>query len=144
MEITFRPYRDSDQDDLKEMIHALYREDPDIQPMTDTKIASTIAEYKAHPGKLSLFLFEAENESVGYAILVRYWSNEYGGDIQYIDEVYVKPAFRSRGIGASFFTFIETMDHVAFQLETSPANHRAIKFYERLGFAPSRYVHLLK
>jgi len=76
---------------------------------------------------------------VGYALLVSYWSNEFGGEVCAVDELYVNPEFRSRGHGASLFEGIERGDSwpgpvAALALGTTPGNTRARRLYERLGF----------
>lgn len=127
------------------MIHALYREDPAGQPMDDAKIAATVAEYRQHPEKLDIILIEKGGKATGYALLVYYWSNEYGGDILHIDELYVKEAHRGQGTGTAFFRYIEWPAGIAaMQIETTPSNRRAVDFYKRLGFAPSENTHWIK
>lgn len=130
--------------DLKEMIVSLYREDPEGESINEEKIKRTIAESRNNPGKLRIYMFRQENDNVGYAILVYFWSNEYGGDIINIDELYVKETCRNQGIGTEFLSFVERMDNkAALQLETTPSNSRALGYYRRLGFVPSGNTHLM-
>lgn len=142
--IEFRLYEESDYEDLREMILSLYREDPDGEPIDEEKIKRTIAEYRSNPDKVRIYMFHNENNNVGYAILVYYWSNEYGGDIVNIDELYVRKTHRNQGIGTEFLSFAERMDNkAALQLETTPSNRRALGYYKRLGFVPSVNTHLM-
>jgi ribosomal protein S18 acetylase RimI-like enzyme len=142
--IEFRAYEENDYADLKDMILSLYREDPEGEPIDEEKIRRTIAESRKYPEKLSIFMFCHKNENVGYAILVYFWSNEYGGNIVAIDELYVKERYRSRGFGTEFISFAVKMDGAAaLQLETTPSNLRALEYYKRLGFVPSVNTHLM-
>lgn len=67
----------------------------------------------------------------GYALLVPYWSNELGGLVCRIDEMYVRPLARGRGRGSDLLTQVSTGaigfgdSTVALQLEVSPSNSRA-------------------
>jgi ribosomal protein S18 acetylase RimI-like enzyme len=76
---------------------------------------------------------------VGYALLVPFWSNELGGCVCEVDELYVQAPFRSRGIGRALFTAIEKGavwedGPVAIALGVTGSNQRARSLYERLGF----------
>lgn len=78
-------------------------------------------------------------------ILVFFWSNEYGGNIVIIDELFVKEEYRSQGIGTEFFSFAEKFNNkAAIQLETTPFNKRALDYYKRLGFVPDENTHLTR
>jgi ribosomal protein S18 acetylase RimI-like enzyme len=141
----FRSLRDDDLPELERMILALYQEDPPGQTMSLEKIRRTVQELSAHPEKGDIALALAGDLVVGYAIVIRYWSNEYGGDIACIDELYVKPDWRGLGIGASCLDHIAgSGDYRALLLETTPANRRAREFYIRKGFGPMSNRRLFK
>ncbi|MBF0278294.1 MAG: GNAT family N-acetyltransferase [SAR324 cluster bacterium] len=115
--------------------------------MTIAKINKTIDELKRHPQKGSIIVFEVEKVIVGYAIIIYFWSNEYGGSFANIDELYVKPDYRDKGIGSHFLNSIgdsKKRGIVALQLETTPTNKRALEYYIRLGFQFSANKQLLK
>jgi hypothetical protein len=97
MDVEYRLYRDNDYKDLLKMIYSLYNEDPEGEPISENKINNTINEYKKNPQKISIYLFKKGDESIGYALLVYFWSNEYGGNILTIDELYVTEKYRSKG-----------------------------------------------
>ena len=69
-----------------------------------------------------------------------FWSNELGGEVCTIDELYVDPEHRGRGhatrlleeLSARSAPGLEGM--VALALEVTPDNARARRFYERIGF----------
>lgn len=122
---------------VSELIRTLYREDPAEEPMSDEKIARTFAELGARPDKGTIIAFQSDSEIIGYSILINFWSNERGGNILTVDELYVAPAFRRRGIASNFIRFLATntfSETVALQLEVTPRNVRARKLYEALGF----------
>lgn len=147
--LRFTTLDEADHAAFREMVFALYAEDAGGQPMTCTKIERTIGEFARHPRKGGIFLFRIAADVAGYAIVVNFWSNEYGGDIAWIDELYVKPHWRSRGIGARFLKFLEARgDLRGLQLEVTPDNHCAERFYRRHGFLSVShrvlFKHLLK
>ena len=129
--------QDSDTGVVTELIKALYREDPAGKAMTDEKIRGTFDRLAAHPHAGTLLVFETDSRTIGYALLINFWSNEYGGNVLVIDELYIIPAFRGQGMGTRFIQYLAENrfnDCVALELEVLPYNVRALKLYERIGF----------
>lgn len=97
---------------------------------------------------LRCLFFQDENDGaiLGYALLAFSYSNEAGGDVVWIDELYVKSQYRGMGIGNIFFDFLsnEYKDFARFRLETEPANKGAKRLYERMGFKPLEYSQMIK
>jgi len=145
VEIDLREYLDTDYNEFIEMVNSLYDEDPEGQPINYSKVEATINEYKKNPQKVKIIILLKNSDIIGYSILVYFWSNEYGGNILFIDELYIKKKFRNKGIGSYFLSYIEKMDDiVAIQLETTPSNKRVNKYYKRLGFKNVENMHLIK
>lgn len=129
------------------MILALYAEDPPGETMSRPKIQRTVRELALHPDKGALTLICVGDTIVGYAIIIYYWSNEYGGDIAALDEFYVKPPWRGKGIGSSFLESLagtDTRTLKGVQVEVTPANAKAFAYYLRHGFTPVPNRHLFK
>ena len=143
----FRAFRNQDLPELEEMIFALYREDPCEGGMSHQKVERTVEELLLYPEKGTITMFCVNEVVVGYAIVIYYWSNEYGGNIASIDEFYVKPFWRRKGIGTSFIEYASKAkagDVKGLQLEVTPLNERAFAYYSRHGFAPAENRHLFK
>ena len=119
------------------MMEALYTEDRSLPPTDISKFPRTIDTLVAQPSRGRIVLFNEDGMPHGYALLIPYWSNEFGGTIVHVDEMFVVPASRNRGIGRNFFRFLDEtrpFDAVALALEVSPANAGARRLYESLGF----------
>ena len=145
--VTFRVMRDQqNQEEVTAMIRMLYEEDAAPSTVDPSRFPATVTHFLAHPAAGKIIVFE-EAAIVGYSILIPYWSNEFGGTILFVDELYVKPEARSRGIGRRFFEYLEDEkldETVALALEVSPANVRARRLYESLGFAARKHAVLIK
>ena len=76
-----RPFQPEDADELEQMMLALYREDPEGEPLTPEKIARTIDELTHHPEKGRILIFSVNRTITGYGLVIIYWSNEFGGNI---------------------------------------------------------------
>jgi ribosomal protein S18 acetylase RimI-like enzyme len=148
MDISYKPFEAQYVPELKTMIHALYLADGEPEKMTDEKISLTVTFLSIHPGHGEIILFCNETEVVGYAILINYWSNEFGGNVLHIDELFVKEAFRNQRIGTEFIHHLIRSGYNncrALSLEVVSLNDRALALYRRLGFRPApnrtlRYV----
>lgn len=92
--------------------------------------------------------FRDENSGavLGYALLAFSYSNEAGGDVVWVDELYVKSEYRSTGIANRFFDFLsnEYKNFARFRLETEPDNDGAKRLYKRMGFEPLGYSQMIK
>ncbi len=132
--------RETDQEVVSGMIAAFYGEAGGGESMNAGMIERTFRQLAAHPDYGSVMVFEADGQLVGYALLVNFWSNEYGGLILTIDELYVVPPLRNRGIGTAFIRHLagsNLPDCVALRLEVLPYNRRALRLYEKIGFVKS-------
>jgi len=135
----WRPAVESDDPRIEAMCLELYREDPG-ESMSAAKVRRTLRALRDEPTRGKAVVAHVDQGVVGYALLAAFWSNEYGGEICCIDELYVEPAHRNRGIASRLFEAIATDPSLwsptpaALQLETTPSNIKARALYERLGF----------
>ncbi len=83
----------------------------------------------------------------GYALLSLKFSHEAGGMELWLEELYLRPASRGKGLGKEFFAFLlesaqkEGISRI--RLEVEPENERAKKLYRSLGFRPLPYGQLI-
>jgi GNAT superfamily N-acetyltransferase len=128
----------SDDDAITSMCLSLYREDPGFSNVDDAGVRRTLAAFRAEPHRGRAAVADFEGFARAYAFLVPFWSNELGGAVCQVDELFVEEGFRSRGIGRSLFDAIATVypdeRFVAIALGVTPGNQRARALYERVGF----------
>lgn len=95
---------------------------------------------------LSGYMIECDGEAVGYALTARTYSHEAGGAVLWLEELYIRPRFRSRGLGREFFCYVTDAhpDVRRFRLEVEPDNERAINLYERLGYRRLPYLQMIR
>jgi ribosomal protein S18 acetylase RimI-like enzyme len=123
------------------MMEALYEEDEPASKVDRGRFPITIRTLVADPMRGRVILFMGDRQPRGYALLIPLWSNEFGGTIALIDELFVKPESRNQGIARRFFDFVRStrpFNAVAAVLEVSPTNARARRLYESVGFARRR------
>jgi GNAT superfamily N-acetyltransferase len=91
------------------------------------------------------YVFEASGETIGYAMLAKSYSTEYGKRCIWIEDIYIKEGYRGKGIGSEFFRFLEeSYPDVLFRLEAEEENERAIHVYKKSGFDVIPYLELKK
>jgi len=124
------------------MMRELYATDaPELNVNVET-FPATIDRLLEEPSRGRILLFMRDETVAGYALLIPYWSNEFGGIVLLVDELLVEKDHRGQGIARSFFAFIERdrpFDAVALALEVSPKNTRARALYTGLGFATRHF-----
>ena len=130
---------------LVSMMQALYAEDKSELPVDQSRFAIHVETLVAKPSTGRIVLFRQGELLCGYALLIPYWSNEFGGTVLFVDEMFVIPEVRNRGIGRSFFKSLDQarpFEAVALALEVSPGNSGALRLYESLGFRQQRNLAL--
>lgn len=91
------------------------------------------------------YIFEIEQETVGYAMVAKSFSTEYGRVCIWIEDLYMKENYRGKGIGTSFFTFIEEKyPDTIIKLEVEEENKRAIHMYQKCGYELLEYLEMRK
>src|SRR5213078_4207361 len=92
--------------ELVAMMHSLYAEDEADSPVDLSRFPRNVEELVGQPARGRIVLFSADDTLCGYALLIPYWSNELGGTLLFIDEIFVVEEARNRGIATRFFGFL--------------------------------------
>ncbi len=133
---TFKEAHKSDIEAIVSMMEQFYAIDhyPFDNELTRKMLQTFIED--GHLGKLWL-IYSNENLA-GYIVLTFVFSFEYGGKIAFVDELFIMPAFRSRGIGRDAIDFIKReADKLLLKvlyLEIEPHNTTAQKLYIAANF----------
>ena len=124
------------------MMSALNLESEPVAGTDPSHFSLTIRTLLTEPSRGPIVLFLYRDGPVGYALLIPYWSNEFGGTLLFVDELFVIAQARSRGIARQFFAFLAAsrpFRAVALALEVDPTNERAKNLYESIGFERRPY-----
>lgn len=94
---------------------------------------------------LKSYLIEAEGEAVGYLLCSFTYSNEAGGMVALLEELYLRPSCRGKGYGSEVIRqIVDLFPEVRrFRLEVTHQNEGAIRLYEKLGFEPFDYLQMV-
>ncbi|MBQ7950210.1 MAG: GNAT family N-acetyltransferase [Clostridia bacterium] len=83
-----------------------------------------------------------EKEVIGYLLLSFTYSNEVGGMVVWIEEIFIQEAHRHKGYGKEVLKWIiDTYKSSVkrFRLEVTDENKAAKKLYEKIGFSDLNY-----
>ena len=84
------------------------------------------------------YLIGPERAAIGYVIVTFGWSVEFGGMDGFIDEIYIRPAVRGRGIATSVLVelpkALAEAGLKAMHLEVDTQDDAAQRLYSRCGF----------
>lgn len=142
-----RTFKKEDQIEYFQMAEAFYHSDAAVSNLTKGQLKRTFQEImKDSPYVKGVMICEGAS-IVGYALLTFSWSCEMDGIVITVDELFVKPNYRSHRYGSKFFKWLETaydIDDYSYFLEVNPENPRARQLYERLGFRTCPYIAMLK
>jgi len=146
--VTFHAMLPTERSQVEDMILNLYSNDGK-EPndyMSREKIRPTLDRALTHPDTLRVEVFKEQDQIIGYALLYIFWSNEYGGMVLTLDELYVAPLFRSRGISSSYIQTLHNQksSYVILALEVMPGNEKAKSLYTRLGFKENKRTFMNK
>lgn len=135
-----------DEQQFIEMCLDFYNTDAVLLPMDVSKIKKTFQEAINNSPYLRLVFLVDENQTIGYSLFAFYWSNEAGGLVTQLEELYVLPKHRGKKYGHTFFDWCLDFyqDKVArFRLEVCKSNTGAIKLYESYGFEVLPYIQMI-
>jgi len=95
-------------------------------------------EVMGNPGLGGVWLIEVDAETAGYLCVTVCYSLEFAGRFALLDELYLKEAWRGKGIGRQAIVFAEEWSRgrglAAIRLEVAHVNLRALELYRRQGF----------
>lgn len=143
-DVRFRVADACDKRAFLEMSREFYSSDAVLHAVDPSFHEKAFAELLRSGTYLTCFVFECGDRVAGYALLSKMFSREAGGMVVWIEEIYVRSAFRGRGVGGAFFAWLRAnVPAIRYRLEVEPSNERAQSLYRRLGFSELPYVQMV-
>lgn len=126
-------------DDLARLLPlvAAFHSDVDLQSTDEDRKNALMPLLEGSPHG-AIYLIGPSRGPIGYIVVTFGWSIEFGGLDGFIDEIYIRPGVRGRGVGAEVITslagMLKSVGMKALHLEVEPANDSAMRLYTRCHF----------
>ena len=135
-----------DTEEVFEMMREFYDSPAVFHTSSDAVLRKDIEDCISDMPLVEGFVFEEDEKLLGYAMTALNYTTEYGGISVWIEDIYLKPEARGKGIATDFFAFIEKQypQAVRFKLEVEQENEVAIAAYRRNGYSISPYFEMTK
>lgn len=136
----------TDEKDYIEMVKDFYSSPAVLHSIPESFIKNTFNQLMQSKTYVTCYIMQTDNnEIIGYALLVKTFTQEAGGNVIWLDEFYIKSKYRGKGYGSEFLTFLTTkLPAMRYRLEVEPDNESAKKLYSRFGFTKLNYEQMVK
>ena len=143
--VSIRKIDKNDKTLFMDFVNVFYNSDAVIAPVPDEYHEKAFDELLRGETYQEGYILEYGGQPSGYALLSKTFSQEAGGMVVWLEELFVTQEFRGKGIGSTFFDYMcENIPAVRYRLEVEPDNKRAIALYERKGFEILPYMQMKK
>ncbi len=143
-----RKIEKKDKEVYMEFAKAFYNSEAVDHQVPESHFESAFDEFFRSSDYLEGYILEDDKKPIGYGMIAKTFSQEAGGVVFWVEELYLIEDYRSKGFGKNFFEFLEqkaVSERIARQrLEISPSNEMAKKLYIKMGFKELDYMQMVK
>ena len=130
----FRFIESKDKTEVLSMMREFYASDAVFTNGSENIFVKDIDMCISNSPYLEGYVFDL-GEIVGYSMLAKSYSTEFGKTCVWIEDIFIKPALRGKKIVSRFMEFVkERYKDCIIRLEVEKDNERAIALYEKYGF----------
>ena len=145
MECNIRLLEEKDRQPVLAMMRTFYASEAVLTNGSEEIFQADIDNCVSDSPYLEGYIFEESGQILGYAMVAKSFSTEFGKPCIWIEDIYLKEEYRGRGIGSRFFRFIqEQYPRCLLRLEAEAENQRAIHVYKKCGFDVLPYMEMKK
>ena len=140
-----RKITEADRETYLEFSRIFYDSPAVHAPIPESRRVAAFDEMVSSDERLVGVVLECDGKPAGYGLASKMYSQEAGGIQLWLEELFILPEYRSRGLGREFFAYMEAIPNVArTRLEYERANTRVAALYRRLGYSDVPYAQLMK
>lgn len=136
-----------DKDIFIKLTKEFYQTDAVLSSIPEENISKTFEMIISNSPYVDGYFYFYKEKVAAYCLLSFTYSNEAGGLVLLIEELYVAPEFQRKGIGTKLLSFLEKKyyDQVAImRLEVMRNNIQAQNLYLEKGFKELKYIQMIK
>ena len=139
---TARPLTEGDRAVYLEMCREFYHSPAVLHPVPDVYFERTFDQIVSGSPFVKGFLLKKDGVTAGYGLLSVTYSQEAGGEVWWLEELYIRKEFQGQGLGGGFIRYLKSIrpqQVTRFRLELEPENTGAGRLYVREGFSRLGY-----
>jgi len=145
MEVNIRPMQQKDREVVAEMMRIFYASPAVLSNGSEEIFAADIENCINDNPYLEGYVFEAGEQLLGYGMVAKSFSTEFGKPCMWIEDVYIRENARGQGVGSRFLQFVgEKYPDAVLRLEVEEENERAVHVYQKCGFEVIPYMEMKK
>lgn len=135
-----------DSEEVFNMMRVFYDSPALIHKSSDRVLRRDIEDCLSDMPFVEAYVFEEEGQLIGYSMVSKNYTTEYGGLCIWIEDLYLKEEYRNKGYATEFFGFVEKQypQAVRFKLEVEQENEPAVATYKKNGYEISDYFLMTK
>lgn len=141
-----REIQNKDKDMFIRMVKDFYNSEAVLHNIPENFIIQTYDEVISNSPYAKAYIIDDNNETAGYCLISLTYSNEAGGLVVWIEELYIRNKFRGLGMGSEFLDFMHkefSGKAKRYRLELSRNNQSAERMYLRKGYKPLEYLQMV-
>ena len=142
-----RPFAVSDRSVLLKMMNNFYHSSAVNHVVPESYFNATINTILSNSPYTEGWIIEYDSIPAGYGLVSKSYSNEAGGLVIWLEELYIDEKFRGQGLGSSLIAYIEDQyrDQASrFRLEVTDSNVSAERLYRKIGYKVLPYKQMIK
>ena len=145
MNSTIRPIEARDKTEILNMMRAFYVSPAVFSNGSDEIFSNDIENCIGGSPYVEGYVIEDSNDIQGYMMIAKSYSTEFGKPCIWLEDIYIKDAYRGLGLGRAFIEFItKKYTDCIFRLEVEEENKRAVGLYKKCGFTVLPYMEMKK
>lgn len=140
-----REMREEDRSALINMMRVFYSSDAVATNGSTEIFNADITACVSENPYLEGYVIDIDGKIVGYTMLAKSFSTEYGKECIWIEDIYVSESYRDMGYGTRLLQFVkEKYPSALLRLEVEKENEQAIRVYKKCGFDFMPYLEMKK
>lgn len=145
MSTTIRAIKESDKSDVLSLMREFYSSSAVYTNGSDEIFLSDIEACLSDSPYIDGYVFEEDKTIQGYAMLAKSFSTEFGRQCVWVEDVFIKPKHRGKGIGKRFLSFVgQKYPEAVIRLEVEKENKSAVELYKKSGFGFLPYEQMIR
>lgn len=144
MEFTIRKMIDADKNIVIDMMRRFYNSPALITNGSEEIFSANVDACLKNSSYIDGYVFVVDEKVIGYGMIAKSFSTEFGGECIWIEDIYLEENFRRQGIGSQFIQYVKkNYSQKILRLEAEHDNVKAVATYKKMGFKPLPYLEMV-